>query len=97
MFLRQGLILEACEGSYRGWYIRPLYRSKTNSSLFSPSSWPAQALRLSEEVEGLRARAAEAAALETALAVARTEIESARRGRDELLARADAQAAELRR
>ena len=66
-------------------------------SLFSPSSRPAQALRLSEEVEGLRARAAEAAALETALAAARAEIESARRGRDELLARADAQAAELRR
>jgi hypothetical protein len=54
-------------------------------------------LRLSEEVEGLRARAAEAAALETALAAARAEMESARRGRDELLARADAQAAELRR
>jgi hypothetical protein len=52
---------------------------------------------LSEEVEGLRARAAEAATLETALAAARAETESARRGRDELLARADAQAAELRR
>ncbi len=54
-------------------------------------------LRLGEEVEGLKTRAAEAAALETALAAARTEIESARRGRDELLVRADAQAAELRR
>ena len=56
-----------------------------------------QAEQLGAEVEGLRARVADAAALETSLAVARADLESARRSRDELLVRIDAQAAELRR